>query len=176
MKDIGWVNIVNLIVTFLLGGGFLAWLQYYRTVKKEDRSFAESELELNRIQNKELNLRLDKIQVMLIPSFVPEWRKSVDGKYEYINRAYEVDILLNMGLSISDIIGKTDAEVFDGYPEFIKTMKDLETEAKSSLYKFSIKRNVIFPKYHEAMIIKEVVQNIEGKIYLVGKAYTESNI
>lgn len=173
MKDLGWVNIANLIITFLLGGGFLAWLQYYRNIKKEDRSFSETELELNKTQNKELNTKLDKIQVMLIPSFVPEWRKTVDGKYEYINRAYEVDILLNMGLCISDIIGKTDAEVFVDYPDFIRIMKELEAEAKLSLYKFSIKRNVLFPKYHEAMIIKEVVQNIEGKIYLVGKAYTE---
>lgn len=168
-----WISIANMIVTFLLGGSFLAWLQYYRTIKKEDRSFSEVELELNKNQNKLLNQKLDTIQIMLIPSFVPEWRKNTEGKYEYVNRAYEVDILLNMGLSMIDILGKTDEEIFAGYPDFIKTIKELEAEAKVSLHKFSIRRNVLFPNYHESMIVKEVVQNIEGKIYLVGKAYTE---
>lgn len=160
---------------FLLGGGIIAWLKFFKDNRNEYRDYNASEL--LKVNDALITLRANfkELQSMLIPTIVPEWRKNLERKYEHVNQNYEFTVLLPIGLTKEDVIGRTDEEIFQNYPEFVTVMHDLDKEARKAVNRFVIRRGVSFPESHStAMVIKEIVQNVAGKIYYVGKAYIEN--
>lgn len=173
---------VTAVISFILGGGLTALLKstydYYRTVKLDDQAFDERELSKYKDKTASLEQRILSLESAQVQSCVPEWRKDCTGRYEFVNLAYEMTILLPLGKQRSDIIGKTDEEIFEGWPEFVSLIKSLDKEAVISIRKFAIRRNVIFPSHQEqVMLIKEVAQSsFDGRIILIGRSYPETLI
>lgn len=171
-------NAVTLF-TFILGGGLTAFAKgmydYFHTAKVDNMAFDEKELSKYKEKTTSLESRILNLEAAQIQSCVPEWRKDYTGRYEFVNLAYEVSILLPLGKQKSDIIGKTDDEIFDRWPTFVALIKSLDQEAVISVRKFAIRRNVVFPNQGEqVMLIKEVAQSsYDGRIILIGRSYPE---
>lgn len=164
----------GVIMPFLLGGGIIAWLKFFKENRNEYRDYAASELLKVKEELVAIRANYRELQSVIIPTIVPEWRKSLDRKYEHVNQNYEFTILLPIGLTREDVIGKTDEEIFEDYPEFVTMMNDLDKEARKAVNRFVIRRGVLFPESHStAMVIKEIVQSVAGKIFYVGRAYIE---
>jgi len=166
---------VGVILPLLLGGGLLAWFKYFKENRQEYRDYAASELLKVTQELTILRTSFKELQAVLIPTIVPEWRKNFEREYEYVNQNYEFVVLLPIGLTKEDLLGKTDEQVFKKYPEFLELMNELDREARKAKNRFIIKHGVYFPENstHTAMVVKEIVQNISGKIYYVGRAYME---
>lgn len=170
------------VLSFILGGGLTTFLKstydYYRTVKLDERDFTEKELSNCKNKTASLEQRTLSLESAQVQSCVPEWRKDCTGRYEFVNLAYEMTILLPIGKHRSDIIGKTDEEIFAAWPEFVSLIQSLDKEAVISIRKFAIRRNVIFPSNQEqVMLIKEVAQSsLDGRIILIGRSYPETLI
>lgn len=173
---------VGAIVSFIVGGGLMAFLKsiydYQTTAKKDKLAFDQQELQKYKERTSSLEQRLLSLESSaLIQSCIPEWRKDCSGRYEYINMAYEVAILLPLRKTKIEIIGKTDEEIFDDWPDFVKLLKSLDQEAVTSVRKFAIRRNVQFPnREEEVMLIKEIAQAFEGRIVLIGRGFPETKL
>ncbi len=175
---------VGAIVSFIVGGGLMAFLKsiydYQTTAKKDKLAFDQQELQKYKERTSSLEQRLLSLESSLIQSSIPEWRKDCSGRYEYINMAYEMDILLPLREAKEEeieIIGKTDEEIFDDWPDFVKLLKSLDQEAVTSVRKFAIRRNVQFPnREEEVMLIKEIAQTFEFRIVLIGRSFPETKL
>jgi len=172
---------ITSIVSFIVGGGAIAFLKskydYTQQQKKDNLAFDQVELGKYKERTVSLEQRLLSLESSRIQSSVPEWRKDCTGRYEYINLAYELAILLPLSKNKLDIIGKTDEEIFGIWPDFVEMIKSLDKEAIVSIRKFAIRRNVIFPNREEqVMIIKEVAQAFDGRIVLIGRCYPEAQL
>lgn len=169
------------IVSFIVGGGLMAVLKsiydYQTTAKKDKLAFDQQELQKYKERTSSLEQRLLSLESSLIQSSIPEWRKDCSGRYEYINMAYEMAILLPLQKTKIEIIGKTDEEIFDDWPDFVKLLKSLDQEAVTSVRKFAIRRNVQFPNREEdVMLIKEIAQAFDGRIVLIGRSFPETKL
>lgn len=172
MEDI--LKWAGLLLPFLFGGGVMAWMKYFKESRQMYRDYTERELLKVNSELEIMKANFKELQLLLIPATVPEWRKNLERRYEYVNQNYEFTVLLPLGLSKEGVIGKTDEEIFGEYPEFIELMHQLDNEARKSVNRFIIRRGVLFPENNNpAMVIKEIVQSIAGKIYYVGRAYLE---
>lgn len=172
---------ITSIVSFIVGGGAIAFLKskydYTQQQKKDNLAFDQVELGKYKERTVSLDQRLLSLESSMIQSSVPEWRKDCTGRYEYINLAYELAILLPLSKNKLDIIDKTDEEIFGIWPDFVEMIKSLDKEAIVSIRKFAIRRNVIFPNREEqVMIIKEVAQAFDGRIVLIGRCYPEAQL
>ncbi len=173
---------VGAIVSFIVGGGLMAFLKsiydYQTTAKKDKLAFDQQELQKYKERTSSLEQRLLSLEASaLIQSNIPEWRKDCSGRYEYINMAYEMAILLPLQKTKIEIIGKTDEEIFDDWPDFVKLLKSLDQEAVTSVRKFAIRRNVQFPnREEEVMLIKEIAQAFESRIVLIGRGFPETKL
>lgn len=172
---------ITSIVSFIVGGGAIAFLKskydYTQQQKKDNLAFDQVELGKYKERTVSLEQRLLSLESSMIQSSVPEWRKDCTGRYEYVNLAYELAILLPLNKNKLDIIGKTDSEIFSIWPDFVEMIRSLDKEAIVSIRKFAIRRNVVFPNREEqVMIIKEVAQAFDGRIVLIGRCYPEAQL
>ena len=159
-------------ISLIAGGGLVSYLKFRAESNKDGRSVLKEELELYKVRYHELRQELDALSTLLIPSAAPEWRKNYRGEYEYISPSYEVTILLRRYKTKEDVIGKTDAEIFKSYPDFVSLLTSIDEEAKNSNRRYAVRFNVLFPGNHDQMmIIKEVAQNIAGRNYFIGRCY-----
>jgi hypothetical protein len=79
-----------------------------------------------------------------------------------------------MGKGKEDAIGKSDEEIFAGYPKIWKTLKELDIEAALSPLKTAVKRGIKFPNNDDTMmVIKEIAQTVDDKTYYIGRAYRD---
>lgn len=169
------------IVSFIAGGGLMAFLKsvydYQTTAKKDKLAFDQQELQKYKEKTSSLEQRLISLESSVIQSSTLEWRKDWSGRYEYINMAYEMAILLPLRKTKIEIIGKTDEEIFDDWPDFVNLLKSLDQEAVTSVRKFAIRRNVRFPNREEdVMLIKEIAQAFDGRIVLIGRSFPETKL
>lgn len=168
-----WIDpLTTALISFVLGGGVIGYLKFYLESRKDNRSLLQEDLALYKDRYHELRQELDELSILLIPSSAPEWRKNYRGEYEYISPSYEISILLGLGFAKSDIIGKTDAEIFKSHPEFVTLLGEIDAEARKSPRRFAVRYNVYFPGNPEQMmVIKEIAQNISGRNYFIGRCY-----
>ncbi len=167
-------SILTGILSFIGGGGIVTVFKLYYDKKANDLSFFEEELARYKTAYEHLKQEVEKLKLSILPSAVPEWRKDTKGRYVYVSPVYEVFLLLPLELSVNDLIGKTDEEVFSDYPDFVQTLKSIDLEARRSLKKFAIRRNVKFPGHPESlMVIKEITQSVDGITYYIGRCYPE---
>lgn len=172
---------ISAAVSFVVGGGLVAFIKsvydYSQTVKRDQLAFDQQELIKYKDKTLTLEQRVVSLESSQIQSSVPEWRKDCSGRYDFVNLAYELYVLLPLNKARSDIIGRTDAEIFAEWPEFVAIIQSLDREAVVSARKFAIRRNVIFPKAEgNVMLIKEVAQSFDGRIVLIGRSYPETNL
>lgn len=161
-------------LSFLFGGGIISYLKFYQDTRKSDLTFIEEDLKRYKEAYEQLRLEIDKLKLTLLPSAVPEWRKDIKGRYVYVSPNYEIFILLPLNLSGEDVIGRTDEEIFHQYPEFVKELKLIDDQARHSLKKFAVKRDIKVPGQEGSlMIIKEITQNVDGVTYFVCRCYPE---
>lgn len=161
-------------ISFLFGGGLMAWFKFYHESKTENRSFAESEREKMRSEIERLNQSVSAMSARLIPSNLPLWIKDSNRKYIDINPAWEIQIGTRIGAYRSDVIGKTDSQVFHEFPDFAAIMNQLDDEAAAS-GGLAIRSGLIFPRSTDRrMIIKEIVtHDLLGQPVFKGMAIPE---
>jgi hypothetical protein len=165
-------------ITFILGGGLITFLKYRKEVadsdKKDRREFDAIERDKYKKMAEEQEKRISQLELLVINSNHPEWRKNSRGVYEYVSTSYEICILLPMGKRKEDAIGKSDEEIFQGYPKVWKTLKELDIEAALSPLKTAVKRGIKFPNNEDTMmVIKEIAQTIDDRTYYIGRAYRD---
>lgn len=149
--------IISGIVSFILGGGLIAYLKFYRDKKTDDRSFAEKERDEMRIEIERLKKQVAAMSAQLIPSSFPIWIKDSDGKYIYVNHQWEIQVGARINKFHSQVVGFTDAEIFDLYPEFAELMRSIDREASKS-GGVAVRYNVTFPeRIGSKIIVKEIV-------------------
>lgn len=164
-------SVISGVLSFLLGGGLIAYLKFWRDGKSENRSFAESEREKMRIEIDRLTQAVSALSARLVPSNLPTWIKDSNRNYIDVNPAWEIQIGARLGKYRTDVIGKTDEEIFQDFPDFAQKLKQLDIEASSS-GGLSIQSNLQFPlNAGNKMVIKEiVVHDILGKTIFKGMA------
>lgn len=172
---------IGAILSFIAGGGITAYIKsrydLSQTMKKDQLAFDQQELIKYKENSANLEQRILSLESSQIQSSIPEWRKDCTGRYDFVNLSYELYVLLPLGKSKTDIIGRTDAEIFAEWPEFVSIIQSLDREAVISARKFAIRRNVVFPKAEgNVMLIKEVAQSFDGRIALIGRSYPEDSI
>lgn len=175
MTDIQNAAFVSGLISFLFGGGIIAWFKYYRDNKIEDRTFAESEREKMKTEIQRLTETVSAMSARLIPSNLPNWIKDANRKYIDVNSSWEIQIGARLGKYRSDVIGKTDEQVFSGFPEFAKIMHELDDIAISN-NGFSSKSGIVFPLNpdHPRMVISQIVtHDILGQLVFKAMAIPE---
>lgn len=166
--------IISGLVSFVFGGGFMAWLKFRRDGRAEDRTFAESEREKMRAEIDRLQQAVSAMSARLIPSNLPTWVKDDKKRYIDVNPAWEIQIGTRIGKFKHDVIGKTDLEVFDGFPDFAETIGAMDMEAANS-GGVAVKTGIVFPRNSgKRIVIKEIIVNdIMGNPVFKGIAVPE---
>lgn len=166
--------IISAIVSFLFGGGLIAWLNFRRQGRSENRSFAETEREKMRVEIERLNQAISATSARLVPSNLPTWIKDSEHRYIDINPAWEIQIGTRIGKFRHDVIGKTDFEVFDQFPDFAVLIASIDDQAAQS-GGLAVRAGVVFPRNSgKRTIIKEIVVNdILGNPVFKGMAVPE---
>lgn len=153
------MSIVTATVSFIFGGGLMAWMKYRRDGVSENRSFAESEREKMRLEIERLNAAISATSARLIPSNLPTWIKDSENKYIDVNPAWEIQIGTRIGRFRQDVLGKTDSQVFEAFPEFANMMSSIDIEAAQS-GGLAVRAGIVFPKSTgKHTVIKEIVVN-----------------
>lgn len=167
-------SIITAIVSFLFGGGLIAWLKFRREGQTENRSFAEMEREKMRAEIERLNAAISATSARLIPSNLPTWIKDSENKYIDVNPAWEIQIGTRIGKFRHDVLGKTDFDVFEAFPEFAKMMSSIDVEAAAS-GGLAVRAGIVFPRNSgKRTVIKEIVVNdILGNPVFKGMAVPE---
>lgn len=166
--------IISGVVSFVLGGGLITWLEYRRKGKTENRSFAESEREKMRAEIERLNAAVSATSARLIPSNLPTWIKDSENRYIDVNPAWEIQVGTRIGKFRHDVLGKTDFEVFEAFPDFARIISAIDIEAAAS-GGLAVRAGVVFPKSAgKRTVIKEIVVNdILGNPVFKGMAVPE---
>lgn len=177
-------ELLNIIIAFIAGvggagGGLIAYLKFFSDTSNQSRqnklTFDEAELGKYKGGYADLQRQVDALNLALIPSPSPEWKKDSKRRYVYVSPSYEIGVLLPLGLSASDVIGKTDADIFVEYPEFVKVLEDIDDEAQRGSDHLAIRHGVYFPKNsRQMMVIKEIAQNVKRDTFYVGRSYPDS--
>lgn len=155
--------IVSGIVSFILGGGAIAYLKFYRDKRTDDRSFAEKERDEMRAEIERLKNQVIALSAQLIPSSFPVWIKDAEGKYIYVNHAWEIQIGARIRKFRHQVIGFTDRDVFADENDFAVLLETIDREASES-GGVAVRYNVTFPeRIGSKIIVKEiVVRDIEN--------------
>jgi len=162
------------VLSFIFGGSLIGYLKFYQDKRKDHLTFIESDWQRTKHAYETLRTEVDKLKLAVMPSAVPEWRKDIRGTYVYVSPQYEMYILLPLSLTVLDILGKTDDDVFADYPDFAAVLKAIDNEARLSYKKFAVRRNVQFPgQMGTSMVIKEISQTVDGTTYFIGRCYPE---
>lgn len=151
--------IISGIVSFALGGGMVAYLKFFQEKKTSDMSFIEKDREEMRIEIEVLKTQVQTLTAQLIPISFPVWMKNQAGAYLFVNRAWEIQIGAHIQKYHSEVVGKTDAQLFSNFPEFAKTLSDIDREAEKS-GGLCIRENVKFPN---GIGFKSVIEEIAMK-------------
>lgn len=169
--------VISGVISFLFGGGLIAYLKFWRDGRTENRTFAESEREKMRSEIDRLTQAVSALSARLVPSNLPTWIKDANRKYIDVNPAWEIQVGTRIRKYRVDVIGKTDEEIFEDFPEFAKKMSDLDTSA-SSAGGLSISSGLEFPmNVGKRLVIKEiVVHDILGQPIFKGIAIPETVI
>ncbi len=163
------------VISFLFGGGLMAYLKFYREGRTENRSFAETEREKMRAEIERLNQSVSAMSARLIPSNLPTWIKDSEQRYIDVNPAWEIQVGSRINRFRQDVIGKTDFEVFNEFPDFTKLVSSIDQEAAAS-GGVAVRTGVIFPKAAgKRTVIKEIVVNdLLGNPVFKGMAVPET--
>lgn len=121
--------IVSSVLSFVFGGGVIAFLQYKRDAKKDDQSFFEKELEHFKKENYELGIRVRFLESRLIEPPVIRWQK-VNGKFTYVSNECMLKILGPLDIRVQDVLGHTAIEVFKEHKDLLKQLTLLEAKAR----------------------------------------------
>lgn len=149
--------IVSGIVSFILGGGAIAYLKFYRDKRTDDRSFAEKERDEMRAEIERLKNQVIALSAQLIPSSFPVWIKDAEGKYIYVNHAWEIQIGARIRKFRHQVIGFTDRDVFADENDFAVLLETIDREASES-GGVAVRYNVTFPeRIGSKIIVKEIV-------------------
>lgn len=161
-------DIVSIVSALLGTGGIISFMKYRNEKRSDDRTFAQSELDSYKSQFSELKNELSDIKSQMLQSSFPMWGKSVDDKYIFCNKAFEVHILAKAGINKNTLIGKTDDEVFGKFPTFIKRMKEIKLRLVNSKTQSIVARDVPFPDEHS---YKTIVKEVASSEYFGGVIY-----
>lgn len=163
--------IISGVISFLLGGGLIAYLKFFRDGKTESRSFAEGERLKLMEQVKVLNDAVSALSARVIPTNFPLWIKDAERKYIDVNAAWEIQIGSRLGLFKKDVLGKTDEQIYASTPETGVVLSELDDEATLS-GGIAIRRGITFPKNpQKKIVIKEIlIHDILGKPIYKGMA------
>lgn len=169
--------IISGVISFLFGGGSIAYLKFWRDGRAENRTFAESEREKMRLEIDRLTQAVSALSARLVPSNLPTWIKDANRKYIDVNPAWEIQIGTRVKKYRVDIIGKTDEQIFDEFPEFAQKMVELDAAA-SMAGGLAVTTGLEFPmSIGKRLVIKEiVVHDILGQPIFKGIAIPETAI
>lgn len=164
--------IISGVISFFLGGGLIAYLQFRRDGRKDDRSFAEGERERLLAQVDVLNNAVSSLSARLIPTNFPLWIKDSNRRYIDVNPAWELQIGGRLGMFKLEVYGKTDEEVFHNVPDLAAMFAQMDKEALDS-GGISVRTDVTFPKDpKKKIVVKEVViHDIFGQVIYKGMAF-----
>lgn len=171
------MDVLTTIFTFITGAGsvgILAYLRYFRDVKVDDRTFNEQELAKYKAKLEQMDAQMTRLEMSSINSTAPEWRKDSQRRYQYVSPSYEMSVLVPLGLTLNDIQGKTDREIFKDYPDFVKTLNSIDDDAQKSPEHITVRRGVRFPfNQNQKVVIKEITQATRGGSFYIGRCYPE---
>lgn len=161
------------------GSGLIAYLKWFsesgRKAREDKATFDQRELDRYRESYGALQKQIDALNIAVIPSPSPEWKKDGRRRYIYVSASYELSVLLPLGMSGADVIGKTDAEIFKDFPAFVAVLNRIDEEAQRGLDHIAIQHGVFFPKNpRQMMVIKEIAQNVKRETLYIGRAYPDS--
>lgn len=163
--------VISGLISFLLGGGLIAYLKFWRDGKTESRSFAEGERVKLLEQVKTLNDAVSALSARVIPTNFPLWIKDADRRYIDVNAAWEIQVGSRLRMFRKDVLGKTDEDIFEGYPDFGHLLNTMDSEASLS-GGVSIRTGVVFPQNpQKKIVIKEIlIHDILGQPIYKGMA------
>lgn len=152
-----FTSIISGVLSFIAGGGLIAWLKFYKDKRTDDRSFAEQERDDMKAEIERLKSLITAMSAQIVPSNFPVWIKDAEGKYVYVNQAWEMQIGTRIKKFKSQVIGYTDIEVFEDSPDFIKIMQSINKQASES-GGITVMDNVRFPnRIGIKIVVKEIV-------------------
>jgi len=132
-------------------------LKFYRDKRTDDRSFAEKERDEMRAEIERLKNQVIALSAQLIPSSFPVWIKDAEGKYIYVNHAWEIQIGARIRKFRHQVIGFTDRDVFADENDFAVLLETIDREASES-GGVAVRYNVTFPeRIGSKIIVKEIV-------------------
>lgn len=176
-------DLTTLILTSLVaatGGGatgVLAYLKWFADNKRAAQTFDEAELAKYRKGYDDMERQVSALTLALIPSPFPEWKKDSRRRYVFVSPSYELGVLVPLGLSGSDVLGKTDSEVFSDYPKFAAMLEEIDDESQRGADHLAVRHGIFFPRNpRQMMVIKEIAQNVRRETFYVGRAYPDSII
>lgn len=163
--------VISGVISFVLGGGLIAYLKFVREGRSERRSFAEGEREKLLAQVDVLNNAVSSLSARLVPTNFPLWIKDSKRRYIDVNPSWELQIGGRLGMFKAEVYGKTDEEVFVNAPDLAKLFSEMDTEAVDT-GGIAVRRGVTFPKDpKKKIVIKEVViHDIFGEPIFKGMA------
>jgi len=171
-------------LAFIFGGGvagsglvaYLKWFSESAKKAREDRAtFDERELKRYKEHYENFQRQIDALNIAIIPSPSPEWKKDGRRRYIYVSASYELSVLLPLGMSAADVLQKTDAEIFKDYPSFVSVLNGIDEEAQRGTEHIAVRHGVFFPKNpRQMMVIKEIAQNVKRETLYIGRAYPDS--
>lgn len=161
------------IITFIVGGGIARAIDWRRKVKKDERDFYKTELDLFREKCAMLEERIRTLELSTVPDVGPTWVRDNKGIFKDISTAFEIEFLLPNGLRREDLINKNIKDIYNpGIEQFINVLEEMSVEALSSIKRYSVRYGVQVPNNNKChLMIKEVAVATDSSIYFVGRAY-----
>ena len=151
--------IISGLVSFALGGGMVAYLKFFQEKKTSDLSFIEKDREEMKQEIESLKQQISAINAQIITLTFKIVIKNHTEVYLFVHQSRAIQNGAPIRKFQSDVIGKTDAQVFADYPEFAKTMQAIHREAEKS-GGLAIREKVVFPN---GIGIKNVIKEIAVK-------------
>lgn len=183
-------TVVSTVGTLGFGGWFLKYKSDSRRAKLADHESlladltritderekeCDRKLKAHQEQIDLLRARVNILNFSTAASSLPHWWKDIEGRYLEIDRAFEVSIAAPLGKRREDIIGKTDAEIFD--PKLDQELRETDKRALLSNSRATIAHGIRFhsglPSY---TILKEVLtfDHLGGRVGYSGIAYPQT--
>lgn len=130
-----WISAVIGVVGATLIPAILKLFTYNREQGRSDFTLVVSELQKQidvqrteltelKIENKELRIRVQMLESGVDEIPCPMWVKDINHRYAWVNTAYEHDFLYPLKKTISDIVGKTDEQAWNG--EIAQKLNELD--------------------------------------------------
>ena len=134
-------EIITAVITFLLGGGLIQFINHRRTIKKEKNedkdTFLDQELERYIERTKELERENATLRMAVDYSKQHNFEppvislRRINNTISWVSIEAILKLLEPLGISVNQTIGNPIDEVFKDYPQLVKEFRKLDIKART---------------------------------------------